>query len=51
MSNMNFYENPFIFTFRPPLCKQLELYDALNSPSLRLKVSYYHRSFYKRNYG
>ncbi len=29
------------FTFRPPLCKELELYEALNSLSVHLKVSYY----------
>ncbi len=34
------------FTFRPPLCYKLELYDAPNSPIARLKVSYYHRCFY-----
>ncbi len=35
-------------TFRPPLCKKLELYEPANSPSGHLKVSYYHRCFYRQ---
>ncbi len=40
-----FYET---FTSRPPLCKKLDLYDARNSPSVRLKVSYYHHFLSKQ---
>ncbi len=45
MKTLFFYYKTF--TFRPPLCKKLELYEAPNSPSVRLKVSYYHRCLYR----
>ncbi len=46
MSNIHFL--CFFISFRPPLCKTLELCEAPNSPSVCLKVSYYHRHFYRQ---